>query len=175
MITEGSAALDTIVAMRLLKLLTTPIEKSKAYKAGIVDKNGKKLRQPESSERNDYTFLDRFAFKIRHALTKSSDMQARRLLSFAAALALLREYKEEDDVVEVGALLELYMQDENVQQNAKLLEHNTLSFRQFNEMMGVGGGAIAGIGIGPQGEPGVDPRMMPMARRKKKKRKHGDN
>ena len=52
MITEGSAALDTIVAMRLLKLLTTPIEKSKAFKLGIVDKNGKKLRNPESSERN---------------------------------------------------------------------------------------------------------------------------
>ena len=102
-------------------------------------------------------------------------MQARRLLSFAAAIALLREYKEEDDEVEVGALLELYMKEESVIQNAKLLEHNTLSFRQFNEMMGVGGGAIAGIGIGPQGEPGVDPRLMPMARRKKKKKKNGSN
>ena len=40
-------------------------------------------------------------------------------------------------------------------------------------MMGVGGGAIAGIGVGPQGEPGVDPRLMPMARRKKRKKKNG--
>ena len=45
-----------------------------------------------------------------------------------------------------------------------------LSFSNFiDEENGVGGGAIAGVGIGPQGEPGVDPRMMPMARRKKKK------
>jgi hypothetical protein len=46
-----------------------------------------------------------------------------------------------------------------------------LSFRTYiDEMNGVGGGAVAGIGIGPQGEPGVDPRMMPLARRKKKKK-----
>ena len=38
----------------------------------------------------------------------------------------------------------------------------------------IGGGAIAGIGVGPQGEPGVDPRLMPMARRKKRKKKNGD-
>ena len=37
-------------------------------------------------------------------------------------------------------------------------------------MNGVGGGAVAGIGVGPQGEPGVDPRLMPMIRRKKKKK-----
>ena len=40
----------------------------------------------------------------------------------------------------------------------------------MSEMNGVAGGAIAGIGVGPQGEPGVDPRLMPMARRKKKKK-----
>ena len=63
------------------------------------------------------------------------------------------------------------MQDEKVQQQARLLESNVLSFSNFiDEENGVAGGAIAGIGIGPQGEPGVDPRLMPMARRKKKKK-----
>jgi hypothetical protein len=33
----------------------------------------------------------------------------------------------------------------------------------------VGGGSIAGIGVGAKGEPGVDPRLMPMIRRRKKK------
>jgi len=169
----STRALDTIVAIRLVKLLSQPIEKSSAFKKGIVDKNGKKLRNPTNSELDDYTFLDRFAFKVTHALMKSSDMQARRLLSFAAAMALLREYHEEDSVEDISALLEHYMQDEDVQQEAKLLEHNLVSFKQFNEMNGVGGGAIAGVGIGPQGEPGVDPRLMPMARRKRKKKDAG--
>ena len=170
----STAALDTLVTVRMLKLLATPIEKSEAFKKGIIDRNAKKLREPEPSEKNSYTILNRFVFRIQRALTRSSDMQARRLLSFAAAMALLREYKEEDDDMEVASLLELYMQDEDVIQNAKLLEKDVLGFRQFNEMMGVGGGAIAGIGVGPQGEPGVDPRLMPMARRKKRKKKNGD-
>ena len=86
-------------------------------------------------------------------------------------MALLKEYDEKDDDLDVAVLLELYMQDEKVQQQARLLESNVLSFKNYiDEENGVAGGAIAGIGIGPQGEPGVDPRMMPMARRKKKKK-----
>ena len=135
---QEGRAFDTIVVYKILKLLST--------------------------------FLNRFVFKVQYALTKSSDFKGRRLLSFAAALALLKEYKEEDDRVEIGALLELYSLDENVILHSKLLEQNIVSFRSFIDENSVGGGGIAGIGIGPQGEPGVDPRLMPMATRRKKKR-----
>jgi len=167
-----SRALDAVVGIRLLKLLSTPIQKSKAFQMGIIDADGKKLKNPaNTAERNAYTLLNRFVFKVQKALTRSSDMNARRLLTFAAAMALLKEYDEKDDDLDVAVLLELYMQDEKVQQQARLLESNVLSFKNYiDEENGVAGGAIAGIGIGPQGEPGVDPRMMPMARRKKKKK-----
>lgn len=166
-----SSALDTVVGIRILKLLSTPIKKSKAFELGIINAEGKKLRNPTSGERQYYTFLNRFVFKVQYALTKSPNMNAKRLLSFAAAMALLREYKEEDDNTEVMSLLELHMLDESVQLQARLLERKVLSFRSYmDEMNGVGGGAVAGIGVGPQGEPGVDPRMMPLARRKKKKK-----
>jgi hypothetical protein len=168
-----SRALDAVVGIRLLKLLSTPIAKSKAFQLGLIDATGKKLKNPSNTtERNAYTLLNRFVFKIQKALTRSSDQNARRLLTFAAAMALLREYDEnEQDDLDVAVLLELYMQDETVQQQARLLESNVLSFKNYiDEENGVAGGAIAGIGIGPQGEPGVDPRMMPMARRKKKKK-----
>jgi hypothetical protein len=36
-----------------------------------------------------------------------------------------------------------------------------------DEENGVGGGAVAGLGIGPQGEPGRPPQLMPVARRGK--------
>lgn len=167
-----SAALDTVIGIRLVKLLSTPIEKSKAFTMGIIDKNGTKIKNPSTSqERNEYTFLNRFVFKVQKALMKSNDRNARRLLSFAAAIALLREYKEEDDDLDIAVLLELHMEDETVQQQARLLEKNMLSFKNYmNEMNGVGGGAVAGIGVGPQGEPGRDPVFMPMNRRKKKKK-----
>ena len=167
-----SRALDAVVGIRLLKLLSTPINKSKAFQLGIVDNDGNKVKDPSNTnERNAYTLLNRFVFKVQRALTRSSDRNARRLLTFAAAMALLREYKDDDDDLDVAVLLEHYMEDEKVQQQARLLESNVLSFSNFiDEENGVAGGAIAGIGIGPQGEPGVDPRLMPMARRKKKKK-----
>ena len=165
-----SRALDAVVGIRLLKLLSTPINKSKAFQLGIVDNDGNKVKDPSNTnERNAYTLLNRFVFKVQRALTRSSDRNARRLLTFAAAMALLREYKDDD--LDVAVLLEHYMEDEKVQQQARLLESNVLSFKNYmSEMNGVAGGAIAGIGVGPQGEPGVDPRLMPMARRKKKKK-----
>ena len=166
-----SRAVDTVVGIRILKLLSTPIEKSKAFQLGIINKDGKKLRNPTSGERQYYTFLNRFVFKVQYALMRSPNMYGKRLLSFAAAMALLKEYKETDDEVEILSLLEMHMEEEKVQQQARLLESNVLSFKNYiDEMNGVGGGAIAGVGIGPQGEPGVDPRLMPLARRKKKKK-----
>jgi len=169
---------DTIVTYRILKLLSTPIEQSKAFKLGLIDKDGKELKKASNSdERNAYTFLNRFVFKIQRALMKSNDRQARRLLSFAAAVALLREnYTEELDDFEIETLLDINMNDENVIQEAKLLEKNIVSFRTFHEEVAanaVGGGAIHGIGVGPKGEPGRDPVFQPIFRRKKMK-KHGN-
>ena len=123
-----SRALDTVVGIRILKLLSTPIEKSKAFQLGIINKDGKKLRNPTSGERQYYTFLNRFVFKVQYALMRSPNMYGKRLLSFAAAMALLKEYKETDDEVEILSLLEMHMEEEKVQQQARLLESNVLSF-----------------------------------------------
>lgn len=170
---------DAVVVLRLLRLLSTPIEQSDAFKYGIVDKNGKKIKNPETTkERDSYTILNRLVFKLQYALGKSPDRTSRRLLSVAAALAILREHSAETlesyDDEDIDALLDMYEVDDLVHGQAKLLEHNTLTFRNFSEEMGVAGGAIAGIGIEHptkpnQAEPGRDPVMMPMVRRKKKK------
>ena len=155
-----SRALDAIVTIRMLKMLATPIEKSDAFKAGIVDKNGKKKRDPQgSTELNMYSLLQKFVYKVQFALNKSPNYQAKRLLTFASAMALLREWEEDDDDATVASMLELYMNDEQVQLNAKLLEHNLISFKDYytEEVAAnaVGHGAIDAIGIGPKGEPGV--------------------
>jgi hypothetical protein len=169
-----SRFVDTVVAYRLLRLLATPIERSDAFKLGIIDKDGEKIKEPLSSqELNAYSLLQRFVFKVQRALTRSSDRNARRLLTFAAAMAILKEYTE-DDEENVDALLEVYMLDEEVIRQAELLESaNLLSFRNYideDAANAVGGGNVAGLGVGAKGEPGRDPRFMPMIRRKKKKR-----
>lgn len=167
-----SRTVDALIVYRILRLFATPIEEMDAYKLGLIDSDGKKIRNPKNEdERNAWTLLTRFVIKVKKALLKSPDMNSRRLLTFAAAIAILREHGEQAE--ENLDLLELYMNDENVKQEAKLLEHNIMSFKSFitDEVAAnsVGGGAIHGIGIGPKGEPGRDPVMMPMVRRKKKK------
>jgi len=176
-----SRFVDAVVAYRILRMLATPIERSDAFRMGIIDKEGEKLKDPQSSEELDsYSLLQRFVFKVQKALMKSPDRNAKRLLTFAAAIAILRESSEMDhDQGELESLLDLYMTEEAVQAQSKLLEHNDmLTFKNFHmEEMGVGGGGIAGIGTGPadQREPGRDPVFMPMVQRKKKRKRKNVN
>lgn len=173
---------DGYITLRILKMLSTPIEKSEAYSLGIIDSDGKRIKKPVTpTEKDAYSLLQRFVFKVQRALMKSPDRNARRLLTVAAAMSILREHDEKDldsyTDLDVEALLEMYETDEKVIAESTLLEHNTISFRTFREEMAAnaaGGGGIDGIGIGPKGEPGRDPVMMPMVRRKKKK-KNGDS
>ena len=173
---------DAYVTYRILRMLATPIENSDAYKMGIINADGKKIKNPVTpSEKDAYSLLQRFVFKVQRALVKSPDRNGKRLLTLAAALAILKEHNEKDldlyNDLDIEALLEMYETDEKVIAESTLLEHNTISFRTFREEMAAnaaGGGGIDGIGIGPKGEPGRDPVMMPMVRRKKKK-KNGDS
>jgi hypothetical protein len=170
-----SRFIDTVVAYRILRMLATPIERSDAFKLGIIDRDGEKIKDPVSQqELNAYSLLQRFVLKVQRALSRSPDRNSKRLLTFAAAMAILKEYTEEDED-NVDALLEVFMQDEDVIRQAELLENsNLLSFKNFMHeeapANAAGGGNIAGIGVGDQGEPGKDPRLMPMVRRKRKKR-----
>ena len=67
---------------------------------------------------------------------KSPDRTAKRLLTFAAAIALLREQEDFDsmDDSEFEVLLDMYSQDESVINEAKILESGKIPFRYF--MMG---------------------------------------
>lgn len=149
---------DGLITYRILRLLSTPIEESDAYRFGIINKDGIKIKHPSTTQESEaYSILNRFVFKVQKALMKSPDKFANRLLSFAAAIAILREYKEEDDI---DVLLEVCIQDEAVIAESKLLEHNMLSFRNFfidEEVAAnsVSGGGIDGIGVGAKGEPGM--------------------
>ena len=60
-------AIDLFVTYRFLRLLTTPFEKTDAFKFGIIDKDGNRVRQPKSTKpavelatselKNSYTIL----------------------------------------------------------------------------------------------------------------------
>lgn len=178
MITE-SRVVDGVIVLRMLRLLSQPIEKSDAYKLGLIDADGKNIKKPSTAKEKDaYTILNRFVFKLKNALTRSPDRNARKLLSLAAAIAILRE--NEESVIDtytdqdIDTLLDMYETDEKVIEESHLLEHNLVSFKTFREEVSVGGSVggagIDGIGVGPKGEPGRDPVMQPLIRRKKKEK-----
>lgn len=60
---------NTITAGYLITKLSQPIEETQAYQLGIVNESGVKIRKPETpDERQAYTLIDAYIFKIRRAL-----------------------------------------------------------------------------------------------------------
>ena len=64
---------DQAFALRLLRLMTMPVEKTGAYKAGVIDKEYK-LTKPKneltSGDRKVYTMFHKLAFNLRKLIRK---------------------------------------------------------------------------------------------------------
>ena len=73
-------AIDLFVTYRFLKLLTTPFEKQDAFKLGIIDKDGNRIKKPNSTLpavdlattelKNSYTILHKLVFNIKKIFAK---------------------------------------------------------------------------------------------------------
>ena len=87
--------IDALIAYRVLKLLVTPFNRSKAFKLGIIDDKGKVLIKskdlPNSGpKREAYTLLIRFVFNLKKLLGKVG-IRGPLGTSAAAALAFFKE------------------------------------------------------------------------------------
>lgn len=82
---------DFFYALRFLRLLTTKWEDTNAFKLGIVDKNGKKLKKPETSEeKSAYNTFHKLVYNIKRLINKIP-LGKSTLASYAAALFLIKE------------------------------------------------------------------------------------
>ena len=87
--------IDALIAYRVLKLLVTPFNRTKAFKLGIIDDKGKVLIKskdlPNSGpQREAYTLLIRFVFNLKRLLSKVG-IRGPLGTSAAAALAFFKE------------------------------------------------------------------------------------
>ena len=93
--------IDALIAYRVLKLLVTPFNKTKAYKFGIIDDKGKVLikskdflktfsSQELPKAREAYTLLIRFVFNLKRLLSKVG-IRGPITTSAAAAIAFFKE------------------------------------------------------------------------------------
>jgi len=93
--------IDALIAYRVLKLLVTPFNKTKAYKFGIIDDKGKVLIKSKNflktfssqelpKAREAYTLLIRFVFNLKRLLGKVG-IRGPITTSAAAAIAFFKE------------------------------------------------------------------------------------
>lgn len=79
---------------KFLRTLVRKWEDQDAYKLGIIDENGKRLRRPKTEEeRAAYNAFHRLAFNLKKVLEKLPFGKSR-LASYAAALYLVKEHKQ---------------------------------------------------------------------------------
>ena len=100
-------AIDLFVTYRFLKLLTTPFDQQDAFKLGIIDEKGNRVRQPKSTKpavelattelKNSYTILHKLVFNIKKIFGKVPGLRTK-VGTYAAALFLLKDtFKESVD------------------------------------------------------------------------------
>ena len=104
-------AVDLFVTYRFLKLLTTPFNKTDAFKFGIIDKDGNRLKNEDGSvevlrtpdEKGAYTILHKLIFNIKKLFGKVPGLRTK-VGTYAAALFLLKdtfkEHVEDPDIFE---------------------------------------------------------------------------
>ena len=102
--------IDALIAYRLLKLLVTPFNKTKAYKMGIIDDKGKVLIKKNqfnkkipvnrrAEAKKAYTLLIRFVFNLKRLLSKVG-IRGPLGSAAAAAIAFFREENQYNPEIE---------------------------------------------------------------------------
>ena len=123
-------AIDLFVTYRFIRLLTTPFEKTEAYKLGIIDANGNRIagkKLYKATEQSAYTVLHKLVFNIKKIFGKVPGLRSK-VGTYAAALFLLKdtfkEHVEDPQVFEKEFLK--YLQENNIELDNSIVEEVTL-------------------------------------------------
>ena len=120
------SAIDLFVTYRFLKLLTTPFKKTEAFKLGIIDDKGNRIRKKDSTQpavelatsqqKNSYTILHKLVFNIKKLFAKVPGLRTK-VGTYAAALFLLKdtfkEHVEDPDFFESEFIK--YLKENNIE------------------------------------------------------------
>ena len=126
-------AVDLFVTYRFIKLLTTPFNKTDAYKYGIIDDKGNRIREDNSTRvkvelttstlKNSYTILHKLVFNIKKIFSKLPLLKSK-IGTYAAALFLLKdtfkEHVENPDVFEKEFMK--YLKENNIELDREISE-----------------------------------------------------
>jgi len=141
-LTEG--AFDLILIYQFIKRLSMPFEEQEAYKLGIIDDKGNRIKSKKletKEEKKAYGYLDRLIFNLKKLIEKVPGGRSR-LGSFAAALFLIREGNSNKDYT---------MDDLQEGLENTMKELKSMSKKNFKELVeevpaNATGSAVAGTG-----------------------------
>lgn len=141
--------LDLYITYEFLRKLSTPFEKWKAYDMGIIDKSGNVLKSRDeltTDEQEYWTHFDLLIANLKKELGKLSGGK-QKMSSMMMALYFLRELKGKKAVQSEPGLKKTQGQVFDWARMANNVKEDVA-------INNVGGGQIAGTGVGPNGEPG---------------------
>ena len=168
-----SALGNVYFVYQFIKKLVIPFKNTRAYELGIIDEKGKVLKKRSSlktrDEREAYTLSDTLIFNLKKILAKVPGGSSK-FATFAAALFLLKEEKTAQIYYDSTYLEEKFLNflEEQKLYNDEidvLMEETINEYGEIEELS-AGTGMIAGIGVGPDGEP---PGITHAQKKKRKK------
>lgn len=154
-----AGVVDALIVYRIIRMLVTPWERQEAFKLGIIDRKGTPLKKwrdlGKISERENYTILHRMVFRFKRIIEKVP-MENKQFLSFAAAVAMLKEDRL-DELEEHFSYLE---------------EHDTDSLlEEFMSLM-IEDAPVNVVGnYAPPSDGAMEKVDLPLSKKKKKKKK----
>ena len=153
----SSNLVDIYVLYRIIKDLSTPFEKTDAFKTGLIDKKGERLRDSTGrkvkaetkAQKKADNYYFRFIRNLKKLMTKVG--LGSRLATFAAAMFLIKEEIEKKHTLTEDGFKDEDLVLEEIVKGIKFLEKN--SFKQYNqlceEIANTTGSAVAGTGDDP--------------------------
>lgn len=136
----AAGIVDLFLVYQFIVRLITPFSEWDAYKLKIIDQNGKVLRRratlSKPEERRAWGYFDILAANLKKLLAKFPGGDTK-LISYAAAGLLLREQKALEQMTE---------------EEIENLVYQMLDKMDEDITNSAGGGQVAGIGVGSQGE-----------------------
>lgn len=142
-----SKAVDLILIYQFLKRLTTPFNKTEAFKLGLIDERGKRTDKKieTKEEENAYGYFDRLVFNIKKLIEQVPGGKSK-LASYAAALFLIRESANPKETYTEQELVEGLMESmDNLEESTG----KTLQELVEDAPANVTGAGVAGTGDDP--------------------------
>ena len=153
----SSNLVDIYVLYRIIKDLATPFEKTDAFKTGLIDKKGERLRDSTGkkvkaetkAQKKADNYYFRFIRNLKRLMTKVG--LGSRLATFAAAMFLIKEEMEKKHTLTEDGFKDEDLVLEEIVKGIRFLEKN--SHKQYNqlceEIANATGAAVAGTGDDP--------------------------